>query len=74
MSALLDALRQNDRLQVTLTFTEIEALLGEGLPLSARSKRGWWSNRSKGSLQATAWMSAGYLVETMTPPTMLTPS
>ena len=60
---LLDTLRQSDRLQVTLTFAEIEALLGEPLPPSARSKRGWWSNRSKGALQATAWMSAGYLVE-----------
>ncbi|PSB27085.1 transcriptional regulator [Stenomitos frigidus ULC18] len=60
---LLDVLRQSDQLQITLTFAEIEALLGEGLPPSARSKRGWWSNRSQGALQATAWMSAGYLVE-----------
>lgn len=60
---LLDALRQSDRTQVMLTFAEIEALLGEGLPPSARSKRGWWSNRSTGALQATAWMTAGYLVE-----------
>lgn len=60
---LLDVLRQSDRAYVTLTFAEIEALLGEALPPSARSKRGWWSNRSKGALQATAWMTAGYLVE-----------
>ncbi|XGV99366.1 MAG: helix-turn-helix domain-containing protein [Leptolyngbya sp. BL-A-14] len=62
---LLDALRRSDQLKVTLTFSTIEALLGESLPPSARSKRGWWSNRSKGALQATAWMAAGYLVETI---------
>ncbi len=62
---LLDFLRQSDQLQVALTFAEVEVLLGEGLPASARSKRGWWSNRSKGALQATAWMSAGYMVETI---------
>ncbi|MDP8962961.1 MAG: helix-turn-helix domain-containing protein, partial [Cyanobacteriota bacterium] len=33
------------------------------LPDSARSKRAWWSNRSKGALQASAWMEAGYRVE-----------
>jgi DNA-binding transcriptional regulator YiaG len=59
---LLDALRQSEQAHVTLTFAAIEALLGEALPPSARSKRGWWSNRSKGALQATAWMSAGYLM------------
>lgn len=60
---LLEHLSRSDRLQVTLTFAEIEALLGEKLPPSARNKRGWWSNRSKGALQATAWMTAGYLVD-----------
>ena len=37
--------------------------MGETLPDSARVKRGWWSNRSKGALQASAWMEAGYRVE-----------
>ncbi|MBW4582644.1 MAG: helix-turn-helix domain-containing protein [Tildeniella nuda ZEHNDER 1965/U140] len=60
---LLDALRQSDQTHITLTFAEIEALLGGALPPSARIKRGWWSNRSKGALQAVAWMSAGYLVD-----------
>lgn len=27
------------------------------------SKRAWWSNCSKGVLQALAWMNAGYRVE-----------
>ncbi|NJP08602.1 MAG: helix-turn-helix transcriptional regulator [Leptolyngbyaceae cyanobacterium RU_5_1] len=61
--ALQEFLRRSDRQHVTLTFAEIEALMGTSLPGSARSQRAWWSNRSKGALQATAWMNAGYLVE-----------
>ncbi len=59
---LLEYLQRSDRAQVTLTFAEIEALMQEALPDSARSKRPWWSNRRKGALQAAAWMNAGYLV------------
>lgn len=59
---LLEYLRRSDRSDVTLTFAAIESLIGEPLPESAQSKRAWWSNRSKGALQANAWMSAGYLV------------
>ncbi|MEL7039454.1 MAG: helix-turn-helix transcriptional regulator [Cyanobacteria bacterium J06592_8] len=52
-----------DRSEVTLTFAEIEALMNDRLPASARNKRAWWSNRTKGALQAAAWMEAGYRVE-----------
>ena len=37
--------------------------MNEALPESARNKRAWWSNRTKGALQASAWMEAGYRVE-----------
>lgn len=37
--------------------------MNDTLPDSARNKRAWWSNRSKGALQASAWMEAGYRVE-----------
>jgi DNA-binding transcriptional regulator YiaG len=48
----------------TLTFGEIEALMGCPLPASAYSKRNWWSNRdSPSALQAGAWVSAGYQVK-----------
>jgi len=61
--SLLEYLRRSNQRQVTLTFAEIETLIGGSLPNSARQKRGWWSNRSKGALQACAWMEAGYLVQ-----------
>lgn len=48
--------------EVLLTFADIEWELQAPLPSSARSTRGWWSNRGRGSLQAAAWMEAGYEV------------
>lgn len=54
-------LRQSDQETLTLTLADIEAL-GITLPPSARMQRAWWSNRSKGALQARAWMGAGYHV------------
>jgi DNA-binding transcriptional regulator YiaG len=59
---LQEYLSRSDRPdQVIMTFAEIETLIGTLLPKSARSSRAWWSNRSKGALQATAWMNSGYL-------------
>ena len=45
--------------QVNLTFDEIEGLLGQALPPSARRRRDWWGNR-RNSQHASAWMDAGY--------------
>jgi DNA-binding transcriptional regulator YiaG len=60
---LMAYLQRTDAPEVVLSLAEIELLLGEPLPPSAHQKRAWWSNRSKGALQAKAWMEAGYLVE-----------
>lgn len=48
---------------VLLSFARIEQLLGTRLPGSARTRAGWWSNRSSGAVQASAWMDAGYHVK-----------
>lgn len=44
------------------TFSEIEAIIGFGLPASARLHRPWWSNQSgdNGHSQAMAWGAAGW--------------
>ncbi|MDX2232152.1 MAG: helix-turn-helix transcriptional regulator [Leptolyngbyaceae cyanobacterium bins.349] len=60
---LQDYLNQSQRSPITLTFTDIETLLGTVLPVSARTNRAWWSNRSKGAIQAAAWIQAGYTVK-----------
>ena len=59
---LYEYLRQLGLPETTLTFSEIEAIVEVELPKSARRLRGWWSNRDKGAVQATAWMNAGYHV------------
>lgn len=60
---LLDFLRGSDQNEINLSFVEIEGLIKDSLPNSAKSKRAWWSNRSKGALQASAWIEAGYRVK-----------
>ena len=47
---------------VVLTFGAIEKMIGDALPESARAGKAFWSNRSQGALQASAWVQAGFLV------------
>jgi DNA-binding transcriptional regulator YiaG len=49
--------------QLALSFADIESLLGQPLPPTARNSRAWWSNRKDGTVQAASWMEAGYLVD-----------
>lgn len=58
--SLYNHLRQGKKEEVTLTFAQIEKLIGTALPESARQARAFWSNRSKGAPQASAWIEAGY--------------
>jgi len=60
---LQEYLRQRGEDEISLTFAEIEQLLGVKLPVTARAQKAWWSNRSTGSVQANAWMLAGYHAE-----------
>ena len=48
-------------LPVTITFTDLDALVG-GLPPSARTYPQWWGNRHEPSGQSSAWAEAGYVV------------
>ena len=45
-------------------FSEIERVLGFGLPPSARRHRAWWEN-SESHSQARAWLAAGWRVDTV---------
>jgi len=52
--------------QVTLTFETIEQILNDKLPASAYEDRLWWGNQKPGyQVEYTAWMDAGWLVETV---------
>ncbi len=46
--------------RVTLTLTEIEQIIGEALPSSART-RAWWIN-TPGRIAARPWLTVGWLV------------
>jgi hypothetical protein len=43
---------------VTLTFAQVEAIIGTPLPAGAQAYT-WWSNRQR-SRQARAWLAAGW--------------
>ncbi len=60
--ALYQRLKQSGQDEIVLTFSEIEAFLGTNLPASARKQRSWWGNRSRGGVQAAAWLGAGFHV------------
>lgn len=57
---LYQHLRRSGQDELSLSFAEIERLIGGRLPASS-ARRGWWSNR-RNALQASAWMEAGYHV------------
>lgn len=48
------------RERLTLTFPEIEQVLGRKLPASARKRSAWWSNNAQGHVQAEAWLASSY--------------
>lgn len=51
--------------EVTLSFADIERILGARLPESAMVHRAWWGNQkdSKSRAHAHAWLSAGFVVD-----------
>lgn len=55
--------------EVTLSFSELERILGSSLPQSALTHRPWWANQkdSKTRPQAHAWLSAGFEVDSVNP-------
>ena len=61
---LRDYLMGCDSDEVTLTFAQIEAILGRTLPASASKYDAWWANLddspSTGHSHARSWDAAGY--------------
>ena len=51
---------------VTVTFSELEKILGRPLPYSASHYSTWWDNEDfsdEKHVQAKAWLAAGYRVQ-----------
>jgi hypothetical protein len=52
--------------RVWLTFRQLERIIGDKLPTSARKHRPWWANETTGShVQAGAWRDVGWSVESI---------
>jgi hypothetical protein len=49
--------------EVPMTFAEIEKLIGQRLPASARKHRPWWSNNPHNNVMTKAWLNAGFQSE-----------
>jgi len=47
--------------RVTLSFAEIEGVIGDNLPFGALRNQEWWTN-TKSSAQGQAWMNVGWRV------------
>ena len=58
--ALFEHLLFSGRGRHSMSFAEIESVIGAPLPPSARTREEWWSNSTSGHSQARAWMRASY--------------
>jgi hypothetical protein len=62
--ALHDYLKCQTKAEIILDFMEIEKILGDQLPPSARKHSAWWAKGEAGQhVQKRAWLDAGYIVE-----------
>ena len=59
---LADYLRAHCGDTCSLSFLEVEQIIGCSLPTSARERRSWWGN-DRTHTQARAWMQAGFGAE-----------
>jgi hypothetical protein len=48
--------------QVHMEFVQLEDIIGQPLPVGARSHRAWWANGRSGHSQSRAWLLAGWRV------------
>lgn len=45
---------------ISMSFAEIEQILGFKLPPSAQKYRAWWSNNPSNNVMTEAWLNAGF--------------
>jgi CBS domain-containing protein len=55
--------RKNKEKDIRVKFQDIETLLGESLPPSAKEHRSWWENDYIDNKQSLSWLQAGWRVE-----------
>ena len=57
---LQNHLERQGRDRIRMSFAEIEKVIANRLPPSARKHRPWWSNNPTNSVITYAWLAAGY--------------
>jgi len=62
-AALGRYLHETGKDTVSISFAEIERILGVALPASARRHRAWWSNNPENNVATREWLEAGYETE-----------
>jgi hypothetical protein len=60
---LTDFLNKQPLGEVRMSFEQIERVVGDKLPASARHYRAWWSNNPNNSVMTRAWLDAGFRSE-----------
>lgn len=60
---LSNFLRKQTAHKVTVSFEQIERIIGDKLPASAHEHRAWWSNNPNNSVMTKAWIEAGFRSE-----------
>lgn len=57
---LTDFLRRQTSDVKAMSFDDVERVIGQRLPESARRHRAWWSNNPQNSVMTQAWLDAGF--------------
>lgn len=57
---LTEYLSKKTEKSITLSFDEIEEILGFSLPKSAYNHKAWWANSENGHSQTRSWLNAGW--------------
>lgn len=52
-----------NQVSITLTYAELEEILGFTLPPTAYNREQWWVNNSNNHTQALSWLNAGWKVD-----------
>ena len=62
-SSLTTFLASRTQPRISMSFEDIERVVGSKLPQSAFNHRAWWSNNPTNSVMTKAWLAAGFRSE-----------
>ena len=56
-------LKNQGRLEIAMSFADIERIVGAKLPTKSQATRAWWSNNPNNNVMTKVWLAAGYRSE-----------